>query len=72
MNSGELRTLSLSLDFLASGQAYMARIYSDDPQAPGYTKVKITDRQVDSNSVLECRLSAQGGQALRIIPLANR
>jgi len=68
MNSGIDRTLKLPLNFLSSGQNYTARIYSDDPTMTNYTKVKITRQPVNGTTILECRLSAQGGQAIRLTP----
>jgi alpha-glucosidase len=71
MNSGDSRTLQLPLNFLAEGRQYTAHIYSDDESISTRTHVKIERVPVTRESVLEVMMSAQGGQALRIEPLAK-
>lgn len=69
MNSGRPRTLSVPLDFLMPGQDYEAHIYRDDPTVATRTHVAIERRTVDSQTVLEVAMSAQGGQAIRLVPI---
>ena len=66
MNSGEPRAFNLTLDFLAPGKDYTARIYADDPQPSTRTRVRIEQQSVNAETVLTWRLAAQGGQAMRI------
>lgn len=68
MNAGQPRTLSIPLDFLEPECRYTAHIYTDDPTVPTRTQVKIERRPVDRSTVLEAAMSAQGGQAIRIVP----
>ncbi len=68
MNAGEPRALSIPLDFLEAGCRYTAHIYTDDPTVATRTHVRIDRRPVDRTSVLEAAMSAQGGQAIRIVP----
>lgn len=68
MNHGEARTLDLPLSFLAKDKKYVAHIYSDDPTVATRTHVRIDRRPVDAATVLKATLSAQGGQAVRIVP----
>jgi len=68
MNSGEARTLEIPLSFLDSDKKYQAHIYSDDPTIATRTRVRIDRRGVDAATVLKAALSAQGGQAIRIVP----
>ncbi|MBI5394701.1 MAG: glycoside hydrolase family 97 N-terminal domain-containing protein [Verrucomicrobia bacterium] len=68
LNSGEARTLDVPLKFLARDRKYAAHIYSDDPSAPTRTHVKVERRLVDATTTLKMEMSAQGGQAIRIVP----
>lgn len=71
MNSGEARSLEVPLGFLEPGRAYEARLYSDDPTVPTRTHVRIDRRQVTAESEHTMVMSAQGGQAIRLIPVAE-
>jgi alpha-glucosidase len=68
MNSGQERTLDVPLGFLDAGKKYTACIYADDPTVPTQTHVKIERRLVTAGIVLQIAMSAQGGQAIRIVP----
>lgn len=68
MNSGQERTLDVPLKFLPPGRPYVARVYSDDPGRATRTHVKIERAAVDAGSVLKFKMSAQGGQAVRLTP----
>lgn len=69
MNSGEPHTLDVPLDFLTRGGKYVAHIYSDDPSVPTRTHVKVCRQPVDVSTVLKLAMPAQGGQAIRIVPV---
>jgi alpha-glucosidase len=65
------RTFDVALSFLDSNREYVARIYADAINADWETKPKnmtITERPVDSRTVLTIRLAPGGGQAIRIRP----
>jgi alpha-glucosidase len=68
MNHGQARTLEIPLDFLAKGKKYVAHLYADDPTVATRTHVRIDRETVDATRVLKVSLSAQGGQAMRIVP----
>lgn len=68
MNSGQARTFDVSLDFLDSGEKYVAHIYSDDPTVATRTRVRIDRFAVDCDAVLKMGASEKGGQAIRIVP----
>ena len=68
MNSGQPRTFDVPLGFLDAGQKYVAHIYSDDPSVSTRTHVRIDRFAVDRDTVLKMTASAQGGQAVRIVP----
>ena len=68
MNSGSPRTFNIPLDFLEPGKKYSAHIYSDDPVIPTRTHVRIDRFSADRDTVLKMSASAQGGQAVRIVP----
>ena len=68
MNSGEPRAPPIALDFLPHNRPYNAEIFSDDPSVNTRTKVRIDRRAVDATTVLDCQLTAQGGQAIHLTP----
>lgn len=72
MNSGEPRALEMSLDFLEPGREYEASVYSDDPEAPTATKVRIDRLRVKRGSRVELKAGSQGGVAVRIQPAGRK
>ncbi len=68
MNAGRDRTLDMPLDFLDKNTKYTAHIYSDDPDVPTRTHVRIERRPVDCTGVLEASMGSKGGMAVRITP----
>jgi alpha-glucosidase len=68
MNSSQPRTFDVPLDFLTSGKQYVAHVYSDDPSIPTRTHVRIDRFAVDRDTTLKMTATAQGGQAVRIVP----
>jgi alpha-glucosidase len=68
MNSGQARTFEVPLDFLDPGKRYTAHVYVDDPQVPTRTHVKIDRLDANQGTVLKMVISAQGGQAVRLVP----
>lgn len=71
MNTGQPRTFDIPLDFLDSDTNYVAHIYSDDPTVTTQTHVRIDRFTVDNNTVLNMTASEKGGQAIRIVPVAD-
>jgi len=69
MNAGEDRTLDVPLDFLPEGSKFKATIYYDDPTVDTRTKVGIGKETVNADSVLEAKMSSQGGVAMIIEPV---
>ena len=68
MNSEKDRSLEVPLDFLSPKEKYVAHIYFDDPPAKTRTHVGIQRSMVDAGTTLKVDMSAQGGQAIRIVP----
>ncbi|MCF7975508.1 MAG: glycoside hydrolase family 97 protein [Phycisphaerae bacterium] len=68
MNSGQERTLDIPLDFLQPEKSYTAHIYSDDPTIPTKTHVRIDQKDVTSMTILQAAMTAQGGQAIHLVP----
>lgn len=68
MNAGELREVTLKLDFLERGAAYIASTYSDDPSVNTRTRVRIDRMPVDATKELKLSLPARGGQGVHIAP----
>jgi alpha-glucosidase len=68
MNAGQPRSVDLPLDFLEPGRRYRAHVYRHDPLVGTRTHVRIDRMTVDSTTVMKAALSAQGGQAARIVP----
>lgn len=71
INADDPRTLETPLDFLEEGKAYTATIYQDDPAVDTPTKVRISERQVNSSTVLSIELMGNGGQAMHLQPAAE-
>jgi len=71
MNSREPRTLEVPLNFLPANRKYVAHIYSDDPSVQTRTHVKIERFLVDAGTVLKMAVTAQGGQAVRLVPASD-
>ena len=70
LTNNDARQLSIPLDFLSSGQTYLAEIYTDgDPSIPTRTKVKVSQRKVDSHTKLSFSLKPSGGVAIRLVPV---
>lgn len=68
MNSDQPRTLDIPLNFLDKSRTYTAHIYSDDESVNTRTHVKIEQREVTSETVLQVNLEKNGGQAVRVVP----
>jgi alpha-glucosidase len=68
MNAGEPRRLEVPLSFLDRGKSYTAHIYRDDPRVKTRTQVAIKRQEVSSDTIMSVEMSAQGGQAIRIVP----
>ncbi len=65
------RTLETPLTFLEAGKEYVAEIYADAADADwesNPSSIDIYEALVDSNTVLNLRLTPGGGQAIRIRP----
>lgn len=71
MNANQPRTFEVPLQFLEAGRRYQAYVYSDDLATPTRTHVKIDRVEVSQASSLTMKISAQGGQAVRIVPAAT-
>ncbi|MEW6234803.1 MAG: glycoside hydrolase family 97 catalytic domain-containing protein [Candidatus Omnitrophota bacterium] len=63
------RVLDIPLTFLTQDAKYVAHIYSDGDEKDG-TKVKIERYLVDSATVIQAKMAASGGCAMRIVPAA--
>ncbi len=68
MNGEKSRDLRLTLDFLETGKAYQARVYSDDESVETRTRVRIERLEVNSETVMQVKLKKNGGQAIRLMP----
>lgn len=64
----EARTIKIKFDFLPKGKTYLAKVYSDDDNINTATKVGVTSRKVNANTVLEIKLKASGGQSIWLQP----
>lgn len=64
------RDFKLTLSFLDEGRKYLAQIYADGDDAnleSNPTSVKISEMEVDKNTVLDIKLVGGGGQAIRFV-----
>lgn len=67
----EGRTFEITLDFLDAGRDYVAEIYADGPDAHWAERpldLAISERAVDSRTMVRLELAPGGGQAIRIRP----
>jgi alpha-glucosidase len=71
MNSGEPRTFDVPLTFLETGRKYAVHVCSDDPAVQTRTHVRIDRYLADAGRTLKISVSAQGGQAARIVPATS-
>ena len=71
ITNNDPRTVKLKFDFLPNGKKYTATIYSDDDAIQTKTKVKVEKKIITSATVLDIKLKASGGQAIRLSS-ANR
>jgi alpha-glucosidase len=63
------RELSFRLNFLDANVPYIVKMYGDDPENQvSRTKVKIQIQEVQPESQIKLNLSANGGQAMHVIP----
>jgi alpha-glucosidase len=68
ITNNNARTVKIDCSFLPKGKTFTATLYSDDPAAPAATKVKVEEKKITSATILEVKLQASGGQAIRIKP----
>jgi alpha-glucosidase len=69
ITNNDARELKVPLNFLTPGKKYEASIYYDDSNSAVRTKISIKRIKVDSNTVLDTKLVASGGQAIWIKPV---
>ncbi len=66
------RTLEIKLSFLDANKKYIAEIYADGMDADWKTNpqaIEIYSEEVDANSILNLKLAAGGGQAIKFTPI---
>ena len=66
------RDLKIPLTFLEKDTNYRAEIYADGSNANWKTNpqdIEISQKQVNSNGILDIKLAAGGGQAIRFVPI---
>lgn len=68
ITNNEARTVQLKFDFLPKDKKFTACIYSDDDAVHTNTKVKIEKKIITSETILEVKLKASGGQAISLMP----
>ncbi len=68
MNNDKARSFDIPFDFLDKDKDYVAHIYYDDPTVNTRTKVGIKRSTVDAETVLDFKMKANGGQAVRVVP----
>lgn len=70
----DARDLNITLSFLDSGKTYSAEIYADGPGANYKTNpypVSIVKQTVTNTSILNLKLAAGGGTAIKFTPVAQ-
>ncbi len=70
MNAEERRSLTVPLDFLDKDTTYQASLYSDaDPTGATPFAVTCATRQLRASDTVEIDCAANGGQAMRMVPI---
>lgn len=69
ITNNDPRDLKIDFNFLPAGKEFEASVYSDDVNVKSRTRVGVTRLRVNSESSLNLRLPASGGQAIWIRPL---
>jgi alpha-glucosidase len=70
LNAVQRRTLDVPLSFLTPGQKYRAYVYADaKPDGSDAKAVSCEERIVDAATVLKADMAANGGQAVRLVPV---
>jgi glucan 1,4-alpha-glucosidase len=67
VTNNDARNISIKTDFLRPGQTFIAKIYTDAPDAHWYenpTAYIIEEKEVNAQSVLELKLAPGGGVAI--------
>ena len=72
MTGNDARKEEIALDFLPAGSVWLARIYTDDPDADTATKVKCESYAVTPSTVLKLDLQPKGGAAVRMTPIDKK
>jgi len=68
MNANTNYTFTVPLDFLTPGQKYIENFYSQDPNVPTRTQVRIDRSVVDSTAIISTTLAVSSGVAVRLTP----
>lgn len=72
MNAVKRRTLPVELSFLRADRKYMAQIYTDaGPDGGARTSVGMRRQMVDSKTTITADMAANGGHAMRIVPIRD-
>jgi alpha-glucosidase len=66
ITNNDTREISIPLRFLEKDKRYTAKIYTDDDDAPGKTRVAVSTKVVTRESVLNFPLKARGGVAIHL------
>ena len=72
MTNNEARKTEITLDFLPAGTAWLAQVYTDDPDVDTATKVRCDKYSVSPETVIRLDLEPKGGAALRLTPLDKK
>lgn len=72
ITNNEPRDLQIDFSFLPAGKQYEASVYSDDADVKSRTRVAIARIRVNTETKMDIRLTASGGQAMWIKPLQTK
>jgi len=69
INANTAHNVTVDFSFLTEGVNYKAKIYTDDESIKTRTRVRIEEKQVNSNSTLELDVKVNNGFAMHLVPV---
>lgn len=68
INGEKPQSVEVDFSFLEKGKKYMAKVYTDDETIQTRTHVKIEELELDRKSILNLKVKANNGFAMKILP----
>ena len=69
INAKTAHSVTVDFSFLTEGVNYKAKIYTDDESIKTRTRVRIEEKQVNSESTMELIVKVNNGFAMHLVPV---